>query len=478
VNRFGIHIRLFLAVILLITATTVTLGYMGVSITRRFVQSRFEARMLFLARYLALNSELGILIGEQDMLNRLAENLLSEKDVVRVFIHDRLKNPLTDVRKNEAARNSASVFAVEVPVTLSRKRSFPWGVELDKDSQLIGSVKIEYSAEGINQLLSTLIIRFLLLSIGIACLCVFIFYFISRSIVAPVTRLADAARQVAGGNLKLRVQPVNPPETRELGLAFNAMLEFIETSQNALRQANEEIVRQKTLAELGKFSLMVAHEVKNPLSIIKSALDLLKRDMGQPENSMPIVYIEDEIERLNTLIEEFLRFARPAAPVFRSVDLNAMLTENIVRFEVQLDANSIQILSDIPETPCRCEADPDLLKRAIGNLLKNAVEANDRKGVIAVKAKERDGFWQVDIQDQGPGIPPENMQKIFEPFFTTRAKGSGLGLAFASQVVTAHGGRITAENINPRPGARFMLELPVHRCEAAGSIEGNPCLTF
>jgi len=478
VNRFGIHIRLFVAVILLITATTVTLGYMGVSVTRRFVQLRFEARMLFLARYLALNSELGIIIGEQDMLKHLAENLLSEKDVVRVSIRDGQENPLADVSKNDTDRNMASIFAVEVPVTLSRKRSFPWGMELDKDSQLIGKVTIEYSAEGINQLLSTLIIRFLLFSIGIACLCVLIFYFISRSIVAPVTRLANAARQVAGGNLKMRVQPAAPPETRELGLAFNAMLDSIETGQNALRQANEEIIRQKTLAELGKFSLIVAHEVKNPLSIIKSALDLLKRDIGPPENPMAIVYIEDEIERLNTLIEEFLLFARPAAPVFRSVDLNAMLNENIVRFEVQLDAASIRILSHIPETPCRCEADPDLLKRAIGNLLKNAVEANDRKGIITVKAIEGGGCWRVEIQDQGSGIPPENMEKIFEPFFTTRAKGSGLGLAFASQVVTAHRGRITAENINPRPGARFILELPVHRSEEPVWIEGDRCLTF
>jgi signal transduction histidine kinase len=241
------------------------------------------------------------------------------------------------------------------------------------------------------------------------------------------------------------------------------MLDSIETSQSALKQANEEIVRQKTLAELGKFSLMVAHEVKNPLSIIKSSLDLLKKELPSSKDHMSTSYIEDEIQRLNQLIEDFLLFARPAVPTFRRVDLNTMLHDMIVRFEVQLNGSPVKIETHIPETSCQADVDPDLLMRAIGNLLKNAVEANEHQGRIIVQATQGETHWSVQIEDQGPGIAPESLEVIFEPFYTTRSKGTGLGLAFASQVVFAHGGQIKGENRPNNSGARFTMELPLKR---------------
>ncbi|MFZ7111138.1 MAG: ATP-binding protein [Desulfatiglandales bacterium] len=473
-KRFGIHIRLFLAAILLIMATTVTLGYMGLSITRQFALSRFESRMNFLARNLALNAELGILIGQKDTLENLAQNLLSENDVVKVSIEDNKEDILAEAAKPAPRAKADEIYEVEVPVKLSRMKSFPWGLEIDAKAHIIGKVKIAYSLEGIHRLLWTMTSRFVLFSVGLACLSVVIFYFLSRSIVAPVTRLGLAARQVAEGNLELRVQPDNLPETREVGLAFNSMLDFIETSQGALKRANEEIIRQQTLAELGKFSLMVAHEVKNPLGIIKSSLDILKQDVQLKKDYIPIVYIEDEIRRLNQLIEEFLLFARPAAPAFRSVDLNRLLREIIDRFEVQLNRSSLRILADIPDASCRMDVDPDLLTRAVGNVLKNAVEANGRQGTIDVRACQEEGNWKVEIQDQGSGIEPGIEEKIFEPFFTTRSKGTGLGLAFVFQAIAAHGGEVRAENRPEGGGARFTIELPLNGNHSLFESAGKP----
>lgn len=461
-KRFGIHIRLLLAGIMLIMATTVILGYMGLTITREFVLSRFENRMNSLARYLALNSELQILIGQKSALERLGQNLLSEDDVVKVSIEDEKGNLLAEAEKHMETHKGGALYEVSAPVIQKRAGSFPFVGELN-ESQMIGRVRIAYSSQGINQLLTTIANRFIWLSLILACICAVIFYFFSLSIVAPVTRLAGIARQVGEGNLKLRAQSDSLPETRELGLAFNAMLDSIETSQNALKRANEEIVRQKTLAELGKFSLMVAHEVKNPLSIMKSSIDLLKKDLQSSGDPVPIVYIEDEIQRLNRLIEDFLLFARPAVPTFRNVDLNGMLHDMIVRFEVQLNGAPVRIETRIPKTPCRADADPDLLTRAIGNILKNAVDANGNQGKITIIASQRDWRWVVEVEDQGPGVASESMEVIFEPFYTTRARGTGLGLAFATQVVTAHKGRIRVENKPNNDGARFIMELPLDR---------------
>jgi signal transduction histidine kinase len=104
--------------------------------------------------------------------------------------------------------------------------------------------------------------------------------------------------------------------------------------------------------------------------------------------------------------------------------------------------------------------DPDLLTRAISNVLRNAVEANGEGGKVVVTAACHRGFWTAEILDEGAGIPRENLHRIFEPFFTTRSKGTGLGLAYASQVIRYQGGAIGADN-RKTGGARFVVEIPI-----------------
>ncbi len=455
----GIHFRLLMAAFLLIGATTLTLGYMGVHITHNFVQTRFEERMLFLAKYLALNSELGILIDERAMLQRLARNLLSEKDVVRVAISDALGDCLADV-----SRNSPSPRAeIEVPVYLTEtpeeSLSFQWSIDGKPDDQKIGMVSITYTTMGIDRLLSIMKIRFIWLSIGLAVFAMIIFYFISRSLVSPVTYLVKSVRKVAQGDLSFRVKPGRLPETRNLAVAVNVMLDSLENSRKALEEANLKMIRQKTLAEMGKFSMMIAHEVKNPLSIIKSSLDILKKDINPSYRTTMIEYIDDEVKRLNRLIEDFLLFAKPATPNFRTVDLNQMLHTAINRFCIRIANSDVEIKASIEETPCIAQADPDLLNRAVDNVLKNAFEADENQGTIDIRTLRNENEWSVQIADQGGGVDTNNMEKIFEPFFTTRSKGTGLGLAFASQVVKSHGGAISARN-SDNGGAVFTITIP------------------
>ena len=315
-KRFGIHYRLLMAGILMISASTLTLGYIGVNITHKFVRERFENRIRFLAKYLALNAELGILIDERPMLKRLAENLLSENDVIRVMIINDQEECLAEVARGSGERYGS----LESPVILKENENLdnPFRQQFKSaapSKTLIGKVRIDYSIEGITKLLTTMKVRFLWWSAILAVLSVMMFYFISRSLVSPLTRLVHAAREVAEGNLSLRVKPGNLPETSELALSFNAMLDSLEKSGKALAQANREMVKQKTLAEMGKFSMIIAHEIKNPLGIIKSSIDLLKNDVADGADNVMIQYIEDEIRRLNRLIEEFLLFSNRPCPI-------------------------------------------------------------------------------------------------------------------------------------------------------------------
>jgi signal transduction histidine kinase len=458
VERWGIHVRLLVAAVVLISATTLTLGYMGVSIIHEFVQTRFEERIAFLARYLALNTELGILIDERAMLRRIAKNLLAEKDVARVTVLNKAGEELADVSMEIPGPFSVVELPVVIRTPGDENRPFQFEFQAGRE-ETIGHVRITYSTGGIRELLITMKTRFLFLAIGLAGFCAIVFFFISRSMVAPVTRLAETARRVAAGNKGLRVETGNLPETRELAIAFNAMLDSLEESQGALEAAHQEMVRQQTLAELGKFSLMIAHEVKNPLGIIKSSVDMLKKEAGGETAAMMVAYIEDEVQRLNHLIEDFLLFARPAVPNFRETDVNRMLREKLERFRFQLDGAALSVETDIPTEAFCCQADPDLLGRAVENVLKNAAEANEYRGLIRAGAVIRGSRWILSVEDQGPGIPEENLRRVFDPFFTTRSKGTGLGLAFCAQVFSAHGGGIKVEN-RQAGGARFVMNIP------------------
>jgi signal transduction histidine kinase len=394
---------------------------------------------------------------------------MSERDVVGVAIVDSHNKEL--IRIPEATSGSFPVMETPVFLTESREESKAFEYSKGSEDSLIGKVRIIYSTEGIDQLWATMITYFIWLAGGLTCLAVLIFYFISRSLVAPVKGLAQAARRVAQGDRNLRVQPGTLPETRELAVAFNVMLDSLERNRRSLEEAKEQMRRQKTLAEMGKFSLMIAHEFKNPLSIIKSSLDVLKKDVALSSDNTMVFYIEDEIMRLNRLIGDFLTFARPVAPSFCHTDVNALLKEIVTRFELQKTGTPCEIRSHIPSDPCYAYVDPDLLIRAIGNVIKNAFEANGDKCVVQVTATHLANAWTIEIADNGEGIAPENIDKIFNPFFTTRAKGAGLGLAYASQAIRTHGGVISAEN-RMEGGALFRVEIPVSQGGNKGSHTG------
>ncbi len=450
-----------MSVFALISATTFTLGYVGINISRQFIQDRFEKRISFLAKYLALNAELGVLIDNRGMLNKLAANLMTEDDVAGVIISDKDKSEIIALSKDV----SGPFSTVEEPVLISESGTydevFEWYSLSDQGEKVIGMVQITYSTAHIEQILTIMRKRFIWFSAGLACLAGLIFYFLSRSMVRPVTQLAQVARQVARGDMELRVQPGGLPETRDLAVAFNSMLDSLKWNRDALEDAYQEIIQQTTLAEMGKFSLMVAHEVKNPLSIIKSSLDVLKSDPAVSCNETVVFYMEDEIRRLNRLIEDFLAFARPGRPCFRQVDVSALIGEIVEKFQLQKADSEVEIRSEIPPQLYHGNMDPDMFSRVITNILKNALEANGDKGEVLIKVSGENETLRIDVEDLGDGIDKYNIDKLFEPFFTTRSKGTGLGLAYALQVVKAHNGTITARNRSER-GACFSVKIPLN----------------
>lgn len=458
-SKMGFHSRILAAVVVLIMASTFAMSYFGVGMINHFVSLRFTQRMNFIARYFAMNVELGILIEEIPLLESLAQGVAAENDVARVIVENAQGERLVEVDRPL----SGPFEVIEKPVMPSESTMGKLWLGSTSPKPL-GKVKIHYSRAGIRELTQVMTRRFVLMAIVLSAGACWVFFLMSRSLVAPLTSLALTAEKVTMGNHEVRAMPGNTKETQNLAKAFNDMLDSLAAGRKTLVQAYEQMSRQEALAEVGKFSMMVAHEFKNPLGIIKSSVDLMASELDIPKDNIGLRFTQEEIDRLNTLIENFLMFSRPVTPQLTMTDLNQMMAQVIMGFDMQYTQGQLTLQTDIPQVPCELDADFDLLSRALSNLIKNACEANQEKGMVKILVTQtvdengRPRKWQVDICDQGPGISEEDRPRIFEPFFTQKTKGTGLGLAFADQVIKAHGGRIQVRNLNGG-GCCFSVSL-------------------
>jgi two-component system, NtrC family, sensor histidine kinase HydH len=253
---------------------------------------------------------------------------------------------------------------------------------------------------------------------------------------------------------------------REQLLEYQKLSESLGEANRNLKQAQDEARRAERLAALGQLSAGLAHEIRNPLGVIKGSAELLNQKLSESDSlSRELAgFIYTEVNRLSALVGRFLDFARPSQLELHAEDLTQVMDSSV-------KAVSQQGASVLVQVHCEYEAglppvmiDPELCEQAFTNLILNACEAmGDHGGELWIRihrSAEADGDRVVvEIEDSGPGVAPELKEQIFNPFFTTKRTGVGLGLAIVSKIVDAHGGRLTLAS-RPGSGACFKLELP------------------
>ncbi|HEV8324292.1 MAG TPA: ATP-binding protein [Myxococcota bacterium] len=229
-----------------------------------------------------------------------------------------------------------------------------------------------------------------------------------------------------------------------------------------LRHAEAALRRAEAFAALGRMAARLAHEIRNPLSAISGAVEVL--GTGGPhaaEEPRLVEIVRLETARLDGLLTDLLDLARPRAALRVRTDLAILVreTEAVFRRDPVLDGRRLVVEWEGEATPLWVEADPGRIKQALWNLLRNAAQATPDGGEIRV-ALRRDGEAAVvRVRDQGPGVPAAERERIFEPFFTTRPTGSGIGLAVVRSAADAHGGTVTVCDA-PGGGAELVLSLP------------------
>jgi len=235
-----------------------------------------------------------------------------------------------------------------------------------------------------------------------------------------------------------------------------------------LQTAQEELLVAERMATVGRLSLRVAHEVRNPIAAIELNAeilqDILRGDHATDKDEAVglVSAIRDQVNALDALTEEYLAFARFPKPHFEEESINHLLEElaDFVRPVATRQGLTLQVDVD-PSVPLM-EIDRTLLRQAILNLVKNGQEALSRGGSLILASRLVDERAEIAVSDTGPGISQEVGERLFEPFFTTKPQGTGLGLSIARQITEEHGGEL-AWSKRPEGGTTFTIRLPVKR---------------
>ncbi len=226
---------------------------------------------------------------------------------------------------------------------------------------------------------------------------------------------------------------------------------------------DRQIMQSEKMASLGELAAGIAHEIRNPLAIIAgSAETMKKREDGETKEEM-VGYIMEESDRINTMITNFLDFAKPKEPELVNCDIVEVIRKTIQLILPQATTQNVDVVGKFPRYPLNIEVDPEMIQHAFMNIELNALEAMEHGGVLRIDVtRNQGGRVLIRFSDTGRGVPPKISRKIFDPFFTTKEGGTGLGLSIAHNIVESHRGTLTNTS-NEEKGTTFTINLPIQR---------------
>jgi two-component system, NtrC family, nitrogen regulation sensor histidine kinase NtrY len=332
-----------------------------------------------------------------------------------------------------------------------------------KDRPLLGILLIGNSRSAYVELQRRIRTSALLVGAGGIILAILFSGWAAARVTRPVEQLAVAVRDVAAGNWEVRVDIAGRDEVAQLAESFNQMTAELLSQGQRLLQA-ERVAAWRELAR------RLAHELKNPLFPLQLTVENLVRAREQGAKPFDEIFRESsrtllaEVSNLKAVINRFSEFSKMPQPQLQSVQVNEIVTGVAQLFQAQLQVAGnapIQCTLELDQEMKLIEADPELLHRAMSNLVLNALDAMPQGGTLALRTRSDDGRAVIEVADTGCGLSPDECARIFTPYYTSKEHGTGLGLAIVQSVVSDHCGRITVRS-EPGRGTTFVIELPQH----------------
>ncbi len=310
-------------------------------------------------------------------------------------------------------------------------------------------------------------------------------------ITRPIERLINATKTVKKGDYSYRIKSVGgADEISALAGSFNEMLQNIEDTHrnnvelleqtkkfnetlkervdeatHAIREQQNGLIKAERLATIGEFAARIAHEIKNPLSGITVALEIMRNKSEDNSQQQSISEVLKEVKRLDRILKELLQLSVPNEMEFRKADPNDIVERSLLIAAPVAEEKGVTIETNLG---CCDEYNLDFEKcqQVVINLLMNGIDALENgDGRVAVETESMDGELHIRVIDNGRGIPADEIEKVFEPFYTRKKQGTGLGLAISKRIVEAHYGRITVRSEEGK-GSTFTVVIPENAGES------------
>ncbi len=319
-----------------------------------------------------------------------------------------------------------------------------------------GYLHLKINTDDFSKMLKINLYKRIIVTMAIFGIGIVVIVFLSSHYTRPVQDLIVAVRKIMAGDFNYHLSVRSNDEIGELSKSINSMVKVLEREQ----RLQESLRKAEHLATAGQLAREFAHEVRNPLNFINLTIDHVRSKLislnGEGNNSFNkeiqlLDTVKREIHRLDGLVNSFLEYARPLTVKKQKIDLKALIEDIVELVKAKAEFMGICISSDYKqlvaevtvEGEITIEADPDLLKTAVINIINNSFQAMPDGGLLSIKVwcEHRNVF--VEIADTGSGIPSDKIERVFEPFFTTKEKGIGLGLSTTKRIIEEHGGNIS-----------------------------------
>ncbi|PKN01479.1 MAG: hypothetical protein CVU77_05120 [Elusimicrobia bacterium HGW-Elusimicrobia-1] len=471
--KFGVAKKIILLFVFSVTILSVSLGYYFVKHHRMAALSDLDERAKILCSSVVSASDYPVIIKDRKMLSKIVKGALKQKDVVFIKIVDSQNNVL--YQDGEDAAKNAKFYSS--PIVVERS-------EFDKNEELIlgssergfekiGEIYLTFSLEGLRKDLNFKIKTTALITvIAIAVTSLFIFLFVRFFVDKPIKELVVGTKKIGSGDLSYKIRINSTDEIGELAESFNKMagnLDRVTVSRDALnkeieerKKTEEQLIKTERIAAVAQIAAETAHEIRNPLGVIKTGLYYMGMITPRENTAMrqSIDRMGDAVVRSSDFIDDLLNISKPMELAVGMLDLNDVVKEAIKELPFDF-LSDVEVSKELSKDMPPMVGDSRRLKQVVVNLIKNAVTAMRESSVKKLKLKtETNGEFVVfSVSDTGKGVSKEDIPKIFEPFFTKTEIGHGLGLTICSRFVEAHRGKIEIQS-EVGIGTTFTVKLP------------------
>jgi len=503
--------KLILTVGTLMTIGSLLLGYFFITYERKIMIKNIQNYGLSSSDLIKRAIHYGMLTGQKEVIQQNIDVISMEKgiDYIRiynpegkiVYASNRMeigKAPYSpsEFRKIIEAREVSGLISsggdkilrYTVPI-YNEPRCFTSQCHYhEKDQQVLGVLESAFATSEVdyilqqNRITTLLLIGLFIFGISVF-LCVILYHFVSK----PVAFLEAGMKRIAKGDLDSTIDIHTKDEMGLLATTFNSMTKDlkryrenmenwtrsleaeVKRKTNEIMRAQEELLNAEKLASLGRMAAGVAHELNSPLTGVVTFAHLLKSrtSLEDKQAQEDLQVIIDQANRCSRIIKGLLGFSRRAGFEMVEINVNDLLDNTISLVRNQARFHNIRFDIRLAPSLPLILADPNQLQQVFLNLVINAADAMNEKGVITIATRvlRTDGeLLEIEITDNGPGIPEDMIGRIFEPFFTTKpvGKGTGLGLSVSYGIIKRHGGDIVVKSA-PGQGASLFIRIPAQR---------------